>query len=49
MGHRLRDAYDEGKSNMIFMGEIEADEIYFGGKERNKHADKRLKQRGNVR
>ena len=44
---RIRESYDE--VNDLFEGEVEVDEAYFGGKEINKHEDKKLKSgRGTV-
>ena len=39
MAHRLREGM--ASIQMTFAGPIEVDEAYFGGKERNKHANKR--------
>ena len=40
MGHRIRGMWDAAAEK--FAGPVEADETYFGGKESNKHASKKL-------
>ena len=39
LAHRLREAF--ASSNVVFAGPSEADEVYMGGKEKNKHAAKK--------
>lgn len=43
MMHRIRLALQHGSIDRKFMGEVEVDETYIGGKARNMHHDKRAK------
>jgi transposase-like protein len=44
MQHRIRAAMGGGRDGWLLEGVIECDETFIGGKEKNKHADKRLHQ-----
>ena len=47
LAHRLREAWKDQGSQ--FVGPVEVDETYFGGREKNKHANKKLRAgRGGV-
>ncbi len=48
LAHRIRETWEDRQATM-FKGPVEMDEAYMGGKERNKHAKKKLKAgRGTV-
>ena len=44
MTHRIRKAWED--NNPLFVGPVEADETYIGGKNINKHKNKKIKGRG---
>ena len=44
LAHRVREAWKE--SDPTFTGPIEVDEVYIGGKEKNKHPNKKLHAKG---
>lgn len=42
LAHRLREAWERNSGGVAFQGPVEVDETYIRGKERNKHADKKI-------
>ena len=42
LAHRIREAWNDDGGEPLFVGPVEADETYIGGRESNKHAHKKL-------
>ena len=48
MCHRIRAAMQNGKIQQLLSGEVEVDETFVGGKNKNRHADKKILGSGTI-